>query len=83
MPTVKKSEFEKNSDLIKKRLNVQLVESEITPEQLAKRLNVNRTTVSTWIGKSGNVNKMSLKRLRDVCRVLDVSPAEILSDIKI
>lgn len=83
MPIVKKSEFEKNSDIIKKRLNVQLVESEITCEQLAKRLNVNRTTISTWIGKSGNVNRMSLQRFRDVCHILGVSPAQILSDIKI
>ena len=51
----------------------------LTQAKLAKRMGVTQSTVSYWIS---DIDRISVGNLKRLCRILSVSPAEILEEVK-
>ena len=58
-----------------RKIKMAIVQQELTQEKIAKRMGVTQSTVSYWIS---DIDRISVGNLKQLCRILSVSPAEIL-----
>lgn len=73
MPTHKISDTVKSG----RKIKVAIVQQGLTQEKIAKRMGVNQSTVSCWIR---DIDRISVGNLKRLCRILNVSPSEILEE---
>lgn len=60
------------------RLKIVLAEKNITNKWLAEQLNKSVITISRW---SQNKSQPSLEQLREIAKVLDISPKDLINDL--
>lgn len=60
------------------RLKIVLAEKNITNKWLAGRLNKSVITISRW---SQNKSQPSLEQLREIAKVLNISPKDLINDL--
>lgn len=60
------------------RLKIVLAEKNITNKWLAGQLNKSVITISRW---SQNKSQPSLEQLREIAKVLNISPKDLLNDL--
>lgn len=60
------------------RLKIVLVEKNITNKWLAGQLNKSVITISRW---SQNKSQPSLEQLREIAKVLNISPKDLINDL--
>lgn len=60
------------------RLKIVLAEKNITNKWLAGQLNKSVITISRW---SQNKSQPSLEQLREIAKVLNISPKELINDL--
>ena len=60
------------------RLKIVLAEKNITNKWLAGQLNKSVITISRW---SQNKSQPSLEQLRDIAKVLNISPKDLINDL--
>ena len=58
-----------------RKIKMAIAQQGLTQEKIAKRMGVTQSAVSYWISDLDRISVGNLKRL---CRILSVSPAEIL-----
>ena len=66
------------SGRVRKALRAAQAAQGMTQSDVARRMKVSQTQVSRWLG---NPDAMTLGNFRVLCKVLDVSPSEIISII--
>ena len=62
-----------------RKIKMAIVQQGLTQEKIAKRMGVTQSTVSYWIS---DIDRISVGNLKRLCRILSVSPAEILEEVK-
>lgn len=60
------------------RLKIVLAEKNITNKWLAGQLNKSVITISRW---SRNKSQPSLEQLREIAKVLNISPKDLINDL--
>ena len=60
------------------RLKIVLAEKNITNKWLAGQLNKSVITISLW---SQNKSQPSLEQLREIAKVLNISPKDLINDL--
>lgn len=60
------------------RIKIVLAEKNVTNKWLAETLNKSEITVSRW---SQNKSQPSLEQLREIAKVLEVSPKDLINDL--
>ncbi|MBU9899613.1 MULTISPECIES: helix-turn-helix transcriptional regulator [Prevotellaceae] len=60
------------------RLKIVLAEKNITNKWLAGQLNKSVITISRW---SQNKSQPSLEQLREIAKVLNISPKDLINDL--
>lgn len=60
------------------RLKIVLAEKNITNKWLAVQLNKSVITISRW---SQNKSQPSLEQLREIAKVLNISPKDLINDL--
>ena len=60
------------------RLKIVLAEKNITNKGLAGQLNKSVITISRW---SQNKSQPSLEQLREIAKVLNISPKDLINDL--
>ena len=60
------------------RLKIVLAEKKITNKWLAGQLNKSVITISRW---SQNKSQPSLEQLREIAKVLNISPKDLINDL--
>lgn len=60
------------------RLKIVLAEKNITNKWLAEQLNKSVITISRW---SQNKSQPSLEQLREIAKVLNISPKDLINDL--
>lgn len=68
-----------DTDISGRKLRVAITQQGLTQEKIAKRMGVNQTTVSYWIR---DINRISVGNLKRLCRILNISPADVLEEVK-
>ena len=58
-----------------RKIKMAIAHQGLTQEKIAKRMGVTQSTVSCWIS---DIDRISVGNLKRLCRILSVSPAEIL-----
>ena len=58
-----------------RKIKMAIAQQELTQEKIAKRMGVTQSTVSYWIS---DIDRISVGNLKRLCRILSVSPAEVL-----
>ena len=58
-----------------RKIKMAIAHQGLTQEKIAKRMGVTQSTVSYWIS---DIDRISVGNLKRLCRILSVSPAEIL-----
>ena len=58
-----------------RKIKMAIAQQGLTQAKLAKRMGVTQSTVSYWIS---DIDRISVGNLKRLCRILSVSPAEIL-----
>ena len=62
-----------------RKIKMAIAQQGLTQEKIAKRRGVTQSTVSYWIS---DIDRISVGNLKRLCRILSVSPAEILEEVK-
>ena len=62
-----------------RKIKMAIAQQGLTQEKIAKRMGVTQSTVSYWIS---DIDRISVGNLKRLCRILSVSPAEILGEVK-
>lgn len=68
-----------DTDISGRKLRVAITQQGLTQEKIAKRMGVTQTAVSYWIR---DIDRISVGNLKRLCRILSISPAEILEEVK-
>ena len=58
-----------------RKIKMAIAQQGLTQAKVAKRMGVTQSTVSYWIS---DIDRISVGNLKRLCRILSVSPAEIL-----
>lgn len=58
-----------------RKIKMAIAQQGLTQEKIAKRMGVTQSAVSYWIS---DIDRISVGNLKRLCRILSVSPAEIL-----
>ena len=58
-----------------RKIKMAIVQQGLTQEKIAKRMGVTQSTVSYWIS---DIDRISVGNLKRLCKILSVSPTEIL-----
>ena len=58
-----------------RKIKMAIAQQGLTQAKIAKRMGVTQSTVSYWIS---DIDRISVGNLKRLCRILGVSPAEIL-----
>ncbi len=58
-----------------RKIKMAIAKQGLTQEKIAKRMGVTQSAVSYWIS---DIDRISVGNLKRLCRILSVSPAEIL-----
>ena len=66
-----------DTDISGRKLRVAITQQGLTQEKIAKRMGVTQTAVSYWIR---DIDRISVGNLKRLCRILNVSPSEILEE---
>lgn len=62
-----------------RKIKMAIAQQGLTQAKIAKRMGVTQSTVSYWIS---DIDRISVGNLKRLCRILSVSPAEILEEVK-
>ena len=62
-----------------RKIKMAIAQQGLTQAKVAKRMGVTQSTVSYWIS---DIDRISVGNLKRLCRILSVSPAEILEEVK-
>ena len=62
-----------------RKIKMAIAQQGLTQEKIAKRMGVTQSTVSYWIS---DIDRISVGNLKRLCRILSVSPTEILEEVK-
>ena len=62
-----------------RKIKMAIAQQGLTQAKVAKRMGVTQSTVSYWIS---DIDRISVGNLKRLCRILSVSPAEILKEVK-
>ena len=62
-----------------RKIKMAIAQQGLTQAKLAKRMGVTQSTVSYWIS---DIDRISVGNLKRLCRILSVSPADILKEVK-
>ena len=62
-----------------RKIKMAIAQQGLTQSKIAKRMGVTQSTVSYWIS---DIDRISVGNLKRLCRILSVSPAEILEEVK-
>ena len=60
-----------------RKIKMAIAQQGLTQAKVAKRMGVTQSTVSYWIS---DIDRISVGNLKRLCRILSVSPAEILKE---
>lgn len=60
-----------------RKIKMAIAQQGLTQAKIAKRMGVTQSTVSYWIS---DIDRISVGNLKRLCRILSVSPAEILKE---
>ncbi len=58
-----------------RKIKMAIAQQGLTQAKIAKRMGVTQSTVSYWIS---DIDRISVGNLKRLCKILSVSPAEIL-----
>ena len=72
--------LQKNQDMVTStnRIKVVLAEKNITNRWLAEKMGKSEITISRW---SQNKSQPSLEQLREIAKLLEVSPKDLINDL--
>lgn len=62
-----------------RKIKMAIAQQGFTQAKLAKRMGVTQSTVSYWIS---DIDRISVGNLKRLCRILSISPTEILEEVK-
>lgn len=62
-----------------RKIKMAIAQQGLTQEKIAKRMGVTQSTVSYWIS---DIDRISVGNLKRLCRILSISPTEILEEVK-
>ena len=62
-----------------RKIKMAIAQQGLTQAKLAKRMGVTQSTVSYWIS---DIDRISVGNLKRLCRILSISPTEILEEAK-
>ena len=62
-----------------RKIKMAIAQQGLTQEKIAKRMGVTQSTVSYWIS---DIDRISVGNLKRLCRILSISPTEILGEVK-
>lgn len=62
-----------------RKIKMAIAQQGLTQAKIAKRMGVTQSTVSYWIS---DIDRISVGNLKRLCRILSISPTEILEEVK-
>lgn len=62
-----------------RKIKMAIAKQGLTQSKVAKRMGVTQSTVSYWIS---DIDRISMGNLKRLCRILSISPTEILEEMK-
>ena len=62
-----------------RKIKTAIAHQGLTQEKIAKRMGVTQSTVSYWIS---DIDRISVGNLKRLCKILSISPADVLEEVK-
>lgn len=62
-----------------RKIKMAIVQQGLTQAKIAKRMGVTQSAVSYWIS---DIDRISVGNLKRLCKILSISPADVLEEVK-